>query len=100
MGSSCKGLSAADADGVRPKGADLDKSDGAETALRTGVMPTELVSKGKDRGRERTQTQTEGTELAIEFTVVYYGHGHIYTTKTCGLPVTSVLHQVRWSMHA
>ena len=42
MGSSCKGLSAADADGVRPKGLTWDKSDGtvvdangAETALRT-----------------------------------------------------------------
>ena len=47
-------------------------------------MPTEPASEGKDRGRERTQTRTEGTELVIEFTVVYYGHGRIYTTKTCG----------------
>ena len=30
-------------------------------------MPTEPASDGKDRGRERTRTRTEGTELAIEF---------------------------------
>ena len=42
MGSSCKGLSAADTDSVRPKGLTWDKSDGAvvdadgaETVLRT-----------------------------------------------------------------
>ena len=79
----------------------MDKSDGAGTALRTErVMPTEPASKGKDRGRERTRTQTEGTELTIEFTVIYYGHGRIYTTKTCGLPAMSVLHQVCWSVRA
>ena len=79
----------------------MDKSDGAGTALRTErVMPTEPAGEGNDRGRERTRTRTEGTELAIELTVVYYGHGHIYTMKTCGLPAMSVLHQVRWSVHA
>ena len=42
VGSSCKGLSAADADGVQPKGLTWDKSDGAvvdtdgvEMVLRT-----------------------------------------------------------------
>ena len=44
-------------------------------------MPTEPASEGKDRGREWTRTQTEGTELAIELTVVYYGHGRIYTVE-------------------
>ena len=95
-------------DGVRPKGLTWDKSDstvidanGAETALRT--------ESNADRAGEQRKGQRERTDSDLDwrnrtrdriFTVVYYGHGCIYTTKTCGLPVTSVLHQVRWSVRA
>ena len=98
--SQCKGLSAPDADSVQPKGLTWTSPTARRRRREQREMPTEPASERKDRGREQTWTRTEGTELVIEFTVVYYGHGRIYTTKTCGLPATSVLHQVRWSVRA
>ena len=76
-------------------------TDGMEMVQEVRGTLTELASKGKRRERKKTDSDwTERTELAIGLTVVYYRHGRIYTTKTCGLPATSVLHQVRWSVRA
>ena len=75
-------------------------TDGMEMVQEVRGTLTELASKGKRRERKKTDSDwTERTELAIGLTVVYYRHGRIYTTKACGLPAASVLHQVHWSMH-
>ena len=62
MGSSCKGLSAADADSIRPKGLTWDKSDstvidadGAEAVLRT--------ERDTDRAGEQRKGERERTDL-------------------------------------
>ena len=65
MGSSCKDLSVADADGIRPKGLTWDKSDsavvntnGAETALRT-ERNADGAGEQRKRQRERMDSDSD-----------------------------------------
>ena len=58
VGSSCKGLSAADADGVRPKGLTWDKSDGAVVDA-DGAEMVLRTERDADRASERRKGERE-----------------------------------------
>jgi hypothetical protein len=53
--------------------------------------------KKEERERDGDGLTQKGQKLAIELTVVYYGHGRIYTTKACD--IRAAPSPLVWTIH-